>query len=485
MPVDASIPLGIQQPNSMQTLSSLLSMKSAVNQQALQQQALQSGGMENQQKAIDLQETQSAQGILRNIKQYQDQDGNVDFNKLMPDMMQAAPKNGPRFIQNVMAMQQQATEAKRTWMAAGDDQRRAVGGIAASLKGQSPSVVADTLEQLRKSPAYSSLLPSLDHFAAVIKAAPDQKSVDETLDRIAAQSQTPQAQQEMKSPNVSFVSTENGTQPFNTKAGIPGTPVGPVGTPMAPPNQLAQTPSGGTALVNPARGTARDLNGGTPMNFPQGETAQTQAELQAQRLAAQQAANQAPTQHNLNRNIIHLVDAGVTTGKLGSGLQELASKFGFKLSGDQATDFDLLGKYLERSALTAAQGMGPHTNAGLEAQVRANGSQGYTPQAIRNIAALNDAVTTGTSMYQAGLEKAVSGPQGVFHKRQFDQQWAQAMNPESGVDGIQAMRFKNAVDAGDKHEVQTLISEVGGAKSKGAKALYTKLQQIRSLAGEQ
>src|SRR3954467_13931101 len=107
--IDASIPLQIQQPSGMQTISSMLGVKSQVQQQQLQQQALQSNAMANQQSQIDLQETQGAREIMKNVANYQDADGNIDYNKLLPDMMKAAPKNGAKFVQGIMGMQQQAT----------------------------------------------------------------------------------------------------------------------------------------------------------------------------------------------------------------------------------------------------------------------------------------------------------------------------------------------------------------------------------------
>lgn len=479
--IDASIPLGVQQPQPLQSLSSLLGIKSQINQQALQAQALQSGAMQNQQSAIDLQETQAAQGLMRNIKQYQDDQGNIDFGKLTPDMMQAAPKNAPKFLANLAGMQQAKTQAQQAVNTLDADSRSQVGQIMYSLKGQPAEVVANTADQLEKQ--YPQLRPALGLFRGALTAANGQAAVDDLVDRAGRMIQPTNTQQDMTSPALSFVPTAQGTQPFNTKAGVPGMPIGPTGGPLTPPNQVIQTTGGGAAIGNTATGAVKPFGSGPAVDFPQGETAQTQAELQNQRIAAQQAAVQAPVQHNLNRSIIELADTNPSTGKGGALLQDISSRFGFKLSGDTATDYNLLGKFLERSALSAAQGMGPHTNAGLEAQVRANGSTDYTPQAIRKIAVLNDALTTGTTLYQQGLERNIQG--NVFAKRDFDQKWAAAMNPTGGVDGVTALRFKNAVDAGDQKDMAEIVKQVGGPKSPGARALYSKLSQIRSLAGDQ
>lgn len=317
------------------------------------------------------------------------------------------------------------------------------------------------------------------------------KAVRQALINMTQQQQGGPGQQAAALPSPVAVATDKGTQFVN--AGNPAltgaTPGQPQGAPLAPPNQIVTDTQGGAALGNAGTGTVqplRPVGGATPapqMAFPPGETRDTQATLQAERDAARQASMSAPQQRDINRNIIKLADTDLTTGKGGAAMQELASRLGFKWSGDQATDYNLLGKYLERSALTAAQGMGPHTNAGLEAQVRANGSTEYTPAAIRKIAVLNDAVTSGASLYQGGLEKAIGTNGSVFAKRQFDQQWAAAMNPADGVNGIQALRLKNAVDGKDQKELNAVLGEVGGRGSKGATALFQKLQQIRSLSG--
>lgn len=288
-------------------------------------------------------------------------------------------------------------------------------------------------------------------------------------------------------PTPTAVATSGGTQFVNTNPNASTPVAAPMGAPLTPPNQITAGTNGAPVIVNPARGTGAAIQpqGNAPVALPPGETLGTQNELQGQRIAAQQAAAQTGTMHDINRSIVQGVDQGVTTGTLAQLIQKVASATDYKLAPGQATDYNVLGKMLERSALTAAQGMGPHTNAGLEAQVRANGSLDYTPQAIRKIATLNDALVTGTSMYQNGLENTINASGGnVFAKRQFDRDWANALNPTGGINGVQALRFKNAVDNGDTKGQAEVLAEVGGQGSKGAAALIAKLNQLRQLAGQ-
>jgi hypothetical protein len=180
--------------------------------------------------------------------------------------------------------------------------------------------------------------------------------------------------------------------------------------------------------------------------------------------------------HDLNRSIIAEADKGLNTGSLGALTQRLASATGYSFgTGEKATDYSVLSKLLERSALQAAQAMGPHTNAGLEAQVRANGSLDYTPQAIRKIAVLNDALTSGAEHYRSGLENALQASgQNPAAKRQFDQQWAQNFDPR-------IMRLENAAASGDKKEIDAVMQELGGQNSKAARDLRAKAANLQIL----
>jgi hypothetical protein len=191
--------------------------------------------------------------------------------------------------------------------------------------------------------------------------------------------------------------------------------------------------------------------------------------------AARTAANNAPVMHDLNRSIIAEADKGLTTGKLGALTQSIASHLGYQLSGEDATSYNTLGKLLERSALQAAQSMGPHTNAGLESVRAGNGTLDYDNKTIRRIAVLNDALTTGSEHYRTGLEQALQqSGQNPTVKRVYDQAWAQNFDPR-------IMRLENASASGDKAEIDAVMKEIGGPKSKAAQDLATKARNLQTL----
>jgi len=245
------------------------------------------------------------------------------------------------------------------------------------------------------------------------------------------------------------------------------------------PYVVSRTPSGAivnTGQVPGAQSGGADAGGG-PSVLPPNETTQTRDQLQGERNAAQQAILQAPQMHNINQEIAKIADTDVQTGKLGMIVNKIASATGYNLGKDEAADYNTLGKMLARSNATLAASMpGPHTNAGLEQTNAANGSPEYDKVTLKKIANLNDALVTGTELYQKGLENAIK-QNGIFGKRQFDQAWAQSMD-------IDALRLKNAVDNGNSGEINMILKTVGGKGSPGAKKLLEKLGKIDALAGQ-
>jgi hypothetical protein len=200
--------------------------------------------------------------------------------------------------------------------------------------------------------------------------------------------------------------------------------------------------------------------------------------LNQELLTAKNVALNAPTLHTTNQGILREIDKTVATGQAGPTIQKILSATGaaFGTPEEKASAYDMVGKYLERNALTAAQGMGPSTNAGLEAQIKANGSVAYNPTAIKEITKLNDALVSGTEAYYPALQKAIAAnpQQGVLAKEQFDQQWASVFKPE-------VMQLVNAAKSGDKTEVQKLVQQAGGKGSAGAADLIKRAQGIDAL----
>jgi hypothetical protein len=240
MALDPSIPLqttGSGQPFA--AMSSLVGLKN-------QQQQVQAGQMANQQSAIDLQERQGVQGVLSNIKKYQDTQGNVDFNKLVPDIMSVAPTTGSQVLARVAQAQTAATDAHAQVNSLDAASRKTVGDALYSLKGQTPDVVQKTLQGLKTS--YPSLSGAVDYLGNYVLAphSANPEQLDAALDTAGKFVQAAPTQQSMNTPDGVTVNDGASTKVVSTK---PGTAVAP--GQVVPGTAATLRPGPGTATVGP------------------------------------------------------------------------------------------------------------------------------------------------------------------------------------------------------------------------------------------
>jgi len=484
MALDPTIALQVQPPSfdtALKPISSLLGIAGA-------QQQLQTGKLQQTQLQGQLQERENLSKIDWN--KYRDQDGNLDPIAAGNAALQAAPAfYGPALAKQLNDVAKDSITIKQGLQNLNKSQREDIGaGLGAlSMDPQlSPAKVLDWASQYsQQNPGAAPLLMT------ALKHAPkssDPKEWQQWLITNRNSVVAPSGQ----TTNTTLVNDGAATHVVQNSPYQPGAvqDVGQIANKVGPMQQeeiqtdalgnryIVQRGQNGAILnTRPVPGSYNAVTsapGAGPAMLPPGGAGAID-DAQKEVTAARAAANNAPIMHDLNRQIIAEADKGLNTGSLGALTQKIASATGYSLGGQSATDYNTLGKLLERSALTAAQGMGPHTNAGLEAQVRANGSLDYTPQAIRKIAVLNDALTSGAEHYRSGLENALQGSgQNPAVKRVFDQQWAQNFDPR-------IMRLENAAASGDKKEIDAVMQELGGPNSKAVRDLRTKAANLRVL----
>ena len=229
-------------------------------------------------------------------------------------------------------------------------------------------------------------------------------------------------------------------------------------------------------LAGAGQGAPQPSGPPAAMPFISPEDQATRPILEGERNVARNILGSAPIAHTTNRGILDEIENVAATGTAGPTIQKLQSVMGlaFGTKEEKASSYDLIGKYMERNALEAAKAMGPGTNAGLEAAIKANGSVAYNPTAIKRITKLNDAIVSGSEAYQPGLEKAIAAnPQrGVLVKREFDQAWAQNFDPR-------IMQIANAAKSGDKAEIETIKKTLGKG---GMAELVQKARNIEALS---
>jgi hypothetical protein len=482
MALDPTIALQAQAPSfdtALKPVASLLGIAGA-------QQQLQTGRLQQTQLQGQLQERENLSKIDWN--KFRDQDGNLDPIAAGNAALQAAPAfYGPALAKQLNDVAKDSITIKQGLQNLNKSQREdiASGLGALSMDPQlSGSKVLDWASQYsQQNPGAASLLMTALKHAPADPGQLKQWLITNRNSVIAPSAQT---------TNTTLVNDGAETHVVQNSPYQPGAvqDVGQIANQVAPMQReeiqadalnnryIVQRGANGAILnTRPVPGSYNAVTsapGAGPAMLPPGGAGAID-DAQKEVTAARAAANNAPIMHDLNRQIITEADKGLNTGSLGALTQKIASATGYTLGSDSATDYNTLGKLLERSALQAAQGMGPHTNAGLEAQVRANGSLDYTPQAIRKIAVLNDALTSGAEHYRSGLEQALQGSgQNPAVKRTFDQQWAQNFDPR-------IMRLENAAASGDQKEIADLMKELGGAGSKAARDLRTKAANLQTL----
>ena len=248
MPIDSSIPLGIQQPNTMQTIASMVGIKSQLQQQQLQQQQMQANAMANQQSQIDLQETQAARQAIQEAPR--DSDGNIDLGKLSPTLAQVAPKNYAAIMSNLGQAQAASTTARQSWANLSDGQRQRFGKVMTAMVGQPPEMIQSVFQSISKQPEFQAALPAIQHFwtAAVQPAlqSGDQQQIDNAMYRVGKMGESASTQQGMNTPGGVPVSDGQTSSVVSTK---PGTSV-PVGAAVPGTSVQAQLPPT-TPIVNP------------------------------------------------------------------------------------------------------------------------------------------------------------------------------------------------------------------------------------------
>lgn len=487
MPVDPNIALNVQQPNSFGMLSNLLDMRNRAqeyNNLQAQQQVEQNEAQKQQNMLGEYNNARAYFADPSNIAQHVDANGNLNMSSLTSQMMQMAPTIGPKMLAGLSEANTAAQQAKQALMNTNEQQRQQAGEFLMAQADKPASEVMSNMDAYAQK--YPELAPALQ-FSQKYLLAPNAGNPDAFKQAIFKSAQATQNipnQTAMITPEGPTVTNQAQTGVMNMKptAGNTGIVSGTVFNnqiPLSERNNVGVNPITGAynLTTKDAFGNVTSIQNAptqTDVYNPQPGDKDKIPELSAEVLSAKNSALNAGVQHENNRLILDNIDNVGATGIAGPGWRNIQSAFGF--TGDSpnnsATAYDMVGKALERSALQAAQSMGPQTNAGLAAQIAANGSLHYTPDAIKQITKLNDGIVSGQEAYYPGLQKATSGPNGVLEKQQYDQQWGQNFDPR-------IFMLNNAIKSGDKQQISSIMSQLG---KDGYQKLLQKARNLQSLS---
>lgn len=483
----APVAANIQAPNpnqGIQTLSGLMGLQQ-------QQQQIQAGAAQAQ---MAQQTAQQRQGIANiDWSKYDDGSGMISTDKMLGDPSLRAA-SGDQFMDVMKTgalIRSQQLQNKQSLLTLNNGLRDQLGSIAGALRTD-PDVVNDTPAGRQKvSDALSRFGAAggpdaqrvANIFGPMVEHVP-QGSLAQGISTLQLQAMDTSHQSAAQAP--SYVNTGGALSNINPQAAggnLNGSPDVPLTISPSERQTVGVNPltGGPTVVTKNGQGVVQGITNAPTQGVyvPQPGDKEALPVLSAERDAARQAYTNAGLQHTNNQIVLNNIDNVGATGVAGQGWRNIMSAFGFRAGDatDQATAYDLVGKGLERSALQAAQSMGPQTNAGLAAQVAANGSTHYTPAAIKEITKLNDAITTGAQSYQPGLERAIAAnpSAGIFAKRSFDQAWGANFDPR-------IYQMYNAAKSGDSAEVNSIVSSLGGKNSAQFKALMEKAGNLERLS---
>ena len=263
-----------------------------------------------------------------------------------------------------------------------------------------------------------------------------------------------------------------GVQPQNNIQ-APGGPV--VGGPMPLPAVTAQPlPAAGQPQPAPV------MPANAPARMPAGETGVTLEAAQNLRTTVRNAAAQAPVQQFNNNQIIKLAD-DVITGRGANFIGSLTGGYaGLPFTSDNATNLNQLGHYMamQTASLSQTSGLGG-TDAGRAIAGQISGTTEWTAPAIKQTARVNRALTTGTELFNQGVDNAFNRTKNPFSSTEFQQRWTQTL----GADGINAIRLYDAMRNSDKEAIREVVTQAGGPNSPGYQNLVRKIGDMQKLVG--
>lgn len=266
-------------------------------------------------------------------------------------------------------------------------------------------------------------------------------------------------------------------------------PTGVQGGGVLPQNNI-QAPA--QQMPRPAVTAQPTAPANAPVRMPAGENATTLEAATNLRLNTRAAAQQVGVQQFNSNQIIKLAD-DVISGKGAGTIANLTGGYaalnGIGIGGENATNLQQLGHYMaqQTQALSAGTGLG-NTDAGRALAGQIAGDVQWTPQAIKQTARVNRALSTGTELFAQGVDNAFNRTKNPFAAAEFQQRWSSAL----GNDGINAIRLYDAIRSKDNEAIKEVATQAAGpnykgdiTKAPGYLSLVNKIGQMQKLIGGQ
>lgn len=528
MPDITPVALGIKVPDAMQTLGSVLGAANA-------QQAYKTSQFDLEKKratldsdiarnkaetsraetsatgeAADLAEKKNLRALAKNgFQEYLGPDGQMDFNKLVPAALTAAPTKGSEFISKMYGMHTDFTNAKKALLELNEGQRGYAGQQILSMQGLSPEEVRKRLDTLKTD--IPQIGPAVDSAWKnhLLPAKDDPKAFADAINRVAKGTMTIAGQNQANTPNTVGVNTGGTTSVMNTGT-APMAP-GAGAASIIPGSTMTQTPApqlvpqaGGTAAYNPTKNAIEPVaapaaaappnaapaavpaqwNGATPLQYPVRTAGAAFAPGPSEGIDTQMGQNyrnalvttqqQLPTIKRNNEELTTQIDKVMGNQFLTSGVVGGAIRNTKTALGDPT--YKQLSKDLANAQISAIQASGGSlaTDAGKALVAHANGDETYPPEVLRNIARRASADITNADM-QATAAQKFAQQYGDNNMNAFKLEWNK--NADSRV--FEAMNLYNR--AQNKASVKPQIDALFGSDPAKRKEYFQKYQNLQKL----
>ena len=187
-------------------------------------QQITSGKIKNTSDQANLDEEQGVRALMQNFDSYKGADGNVDMNKFVPDVLQAAPTKGAAIISGVVNAQRDGIAAKSALAQLSQTQKAQLAQEVGSYVGNGASV-ADNEKRFN---AFTDTMPNArpiaDYFHKYVmpQAGADQKTADAAYARVPLSVMSPTEQVTANTQNGIQVTNGQQSKYINTAPLAPG-----------------------------------------------------------------------------------------------------------------------------------------------------------------------------------------------------------------------------------------------------------------------
>jgi len=475
--------LGVQSPDMLTKLSSLLTIKS--QQQALQGQAAEVAGLKQTQ-------AQRAGLAKYDFHKHIGDDGTIDLNSLNsdPELRTAAGDQYLDVLAHAASAKEQQLAAKQKLIGLKSDQRNALSDMLGPLLSDKDVVEGNDKGKQKVNDAFiqygelygKDVLPVIATYAPGVQKAPPH-ALASGLRAIQMQAQS--ASQQVASQQPSLVSTDAALKNTNPNAAAdaatnlpltvaPGEQDTVISDQLGNQYRLLRDPGGGISGVQPLAN-----QGGTgPARFGPGERGalEHQAQTNFEAVTAnRQAASMAPQQLDQIDKALKL-SKDVSTGAWAQKRANIESGVGSLIPGfsglDDASKLQELDKFSERIATDASRvlGVNAKTDAERESIHKQNANIGYTPQAIQSVLQYAKAQTMAMEAKGNAQEKWLKQEgNGITKQHDFETAFRQAYDPVIfQIQAANPAERKKIVESLDAQEAASLKDKRAKLRELGA-----------------